>query len=125
MECIESQWNQVARRYSVPDDEPDDAGGFIHKIDQFYCRTRDLYPRDERHVLFGPLQPTPWLCPNDLPLERIVKLLVRRNNQVQPGTKGCKPKCHTNGWCICSNKDRVRAARRTGSRQNRDRLRMA
>jgi len=104
-EYVEANWDN-ARRCNVSDDEADDAAGFIHRIDRFCCRARDLYPWDERRLPYGPQQPTPWLYRGDLPLKKIAKLLVRRDNQVKPATKGCKGECYTNGWCICSNKER-------------------
>lgn len=105
-EYVEANWQQVAHRNKVSDDEADDAAGFIHRIDRFCCQARDFYPWDRRYVPYGPEEPTSWIYHGDDPLKNVVRLLVRRDNQVKPVTKRCKAECHTNGWCICSNKKR-------------------
>ncbi|RFN48966.1 hypothetical protein FIE12Z_6814 [Fusarium flagelliforme] len=104
-EYVEADWDQVAHRNKVSDDEADDAAGFIHRVDRFCCQARDRYPWDTMYAPYGPKEPTPWIYRGDGPLKNVVRLLVRRDNQVKPATTVCRVECHTNGWCICGDEE--------------------
>ncbi|KAF5663643.1 tetracycline resistance protein [Fusarium heterosporum] len=91
-EYIEVYCDDLVNPYS-DDEKAPNAAGFLRKLvrlgfDDFY------YQPESPGGWFGPWGPEP---------EKIVRLLVRRDNEVKEVTGKCKNKCFRIGWCICSN----------------------
>ncbi|KPA35923.1 hypothetical protein FLAG1_11342 [Fusarium langsethiae] len=88
-EYIEVSCDQFTHRYSYDGEFPN-AVVFLQRLNSLSFH--DCY--------FEPESPDPS---EELPEpENMVKLLVRRDNEVKKTTRRCKRKCDRLGWCICS-----------------------